>query len=261
MSRAWIKELWDYRELLYFLVWRDLKVRYKQTVLGAVWAVLQPLCMMVIMTIVFGNTARLPSDGLPYPIFFYSALLPWLFFSSAVVNASSSLVSNSNLLTKVYFPRVLIPGSVVISGLVDFGVAQILLAFLLFYYRIAPTAELLAWPVIIFVLLVLSVALGLFVSVLTVRYRDVKYVIPFTVQIGMFITPVIYPLSIIPESIRPIAAMNPLAGIIEGCRAALMPTRPISWADIGTAAAVSGVLLVVATLYFRRAEGSFADVI
>jgi lipopolysaccharide transport system permease protein len=259
--RSWLHEIWEYRELLYFLVWRDLKVRYKQTAFGAAWALLQPVCMMLIMTIVFGRAARVPSDGLPYPIFFYSALLPWLFFASAVVNSSNSLVGNSNLLTKVYFPRVLIPASAVISGLVDFAIAQVLLIGMLIYYGIAPTTEMLAWPVLILVLLLLSVALALLLSVLNVQYRDVKYVIPFAVQIGMFVTPVIYPLSIIPEKYRGLASLNPLAGIIEGCRAALLPTRSIEWSGVGIAAAVSIALLILGVIYFRRAERTFADVI
>ena len=263
--RGWLGlnlgDLWAYRELLYFLTWRDIKVRYKQTVLGAAWAIIQPLVTMVIFSIVFGRLARLPSDGLPYPIFTYAALLPWTFFAGAVTRAGSSVVGSAGLISKVYFPRLVVPLSAVVSGVVDFAIAFVILLGMMAYYGAKPTLAVLALP--LFLLLALATALGvaLWLSALNVRYRDVGYVIPFLVQIWLFASPVAYSSSLVPERWRPLYGLNPMAGVVEGFRWALLGT---AWKP-GLLIAVSvGVVLIVllsGALYFRRMEDTFADVV
>ena len=253
--------VWEYRELLYFLVWRNVKVRYKQTAVGATWVVLQPLLTMVIFTVVFSYLAKIPSDGLPYPIFAYTALLPWTYFSQALGRGGGGLVSNANLISKVYFPRLIIPLASVVTPLVDFGLSFIILLAMMVWYGIAPTWGVLALPFFLLLALMTALAVSLFLSALNVKYRDVGYVIPFVIQFWMYASPVIYPVSMIPERFRLLYSLNPMVGVIEGFRWALLGhTSP----DFGVMA-VSGIaviaLLFAGIVYFRHMERTFADVI
>ena len=263
-SRRWValdlKELWAYRELLYFLTWRDVKVRYKQAVLGIAWAVIQPLATMVIFTVFFGKLAKMPSDGIPYPIFSYAALLPWMFFLNAVTNSSNSLIGSANLITKVYFPRLIIPGAAVVAALVDFAIAFVVFVGLFGYYRYSLTWNALLFPVLVLLTVLLALGVGLWTSALNVKYRDVRYALPFLLQLWMFATPVIYPSSLMPERWRWVLAVNPLTGIIEGFRASLLG-RPLTWGPLGYSAAVTVLVLVYAAFYFRRTERQFADIV
>ncbi|NLI80095.1 MAG: ABC transporter permease [Deltaproteobacteria bacterium] len=256
-----LREFWDYRELFFFLVWKDVKVRYKQTLLGASWAVIQPFFTMVVFTLFFGKLANMPSDGIPYPIFSYSALVPWTYFSGALSLAGNSLVNNTNLLTKVYFPRVAIPASAVMCGLVDFLIAFTVLLAMMVYYGMPLRWDLLLWPVLVLPLMFLALGLGMVLAALNVRYRDIKHAIPFAVQMLLFLTPIIYPTSIVPERFRSLAALNPLVGIIEAFRATVVPSRHIDWQLLGMSVAVSFCVFVIGLLYFRSAERQFADVI
>lgn len=264
-SRGWIAlnlaDLWRYRELIYFLAWRDIRVRYKQTALGAAWAVIQPFFTMIVFSIFFGQLAKIPSDGVPYPIFAYCALLPWQLFAYSLTESSNSLVANQQLITKVYFPRLVIPISTVLAGLLDFLIAFVVLIGMMMYYGIAPTAA--VWSLPLFLLLAVGTALGagLWLSALNVQYRDVRYAIPFLTQFWLFATPIAYPSSLIPGPWRAIYGLNPMAGVVEGFR----------WALLGTGNPPSGLLLVsaLATLvvllsglyYFRRMERTFADTV
>jgi lipopolysaccharide transport system permease protein len=263
-SRSWValnfKELWAYRELLYFLTWRDVKVRYKQAVLGIAWAVIQPLATMLIFTIFFGKLAKIPSDGIPYPIFSYAALLPWMFFLNAVTNSSNSLVGSANLITKVYFPRLIIPGAAVIAALVDFSIAFVVFVGLFAYYGYSLTWAVLLFPVLVLLTVLLALGVGLWTSALNVKYRDVRYALPFLLQLWMFATPVIYPSSLMPEKWRWVLAVNPLTGIIEGFRSSLLG-RPLMWGALGYSAAVTVLALVYAAFSFRRTERQFADIV
>lgn len=254
------RELWDYRELLYFLVWRDIKIRYKQTLLGATWAVIQPLFAMLLFTLFFGKLARIPSDGMPYPLFAYAGLVPWTFFANAVTNSSNSLIGSSSLISKVYFPRIFIPAAAVIAGLLDLAIASALLLPLLIYYKTQITLQILLLPAPLFLLTVLALGVGMWLSALNVRYRDIRYALPFLVQLWLFASPVIYPTSIVPQKWRWILALNPMTGIIESVRAALFgKTLP---ATLLLLAAIGATLIMVASfLAFRRAEDSFADVV
>jgi len=256
-----LAELWRYRELLYFLVWRDVKVKYKQTGLGAAWAVIQPITAMVVFTFFFGNLARMPSDGLPYPIFAYAGLLPWNYFASAVAGSGQSLVASANLLTKVYFPRLVIPLGRVASGLVDFAIAFAVLLVLMLYYGIAPTATLLVLPALLVMAVATALGMGLWLSALNVQYRDVGHVIPFLVQIWMFATPVVYPASLLPDQWRVLYGLNPMAGVVEGFRWALLGARAPAPAMLAVSAAVIVLVLISGLLYFRRMEDTFADVV
>ena len=264
-SRGWmdvnLTEAWAYRELLYFFVWRDLKVRYKQTVIGAGWAIIQPLFTMIVFALFFGKLAKIPSGGIPYPIFFYAALLPWMYFANALSQATNTVVENQRMITKVYFPRILLPVSSVLSGLVDFGIAFILLLGLMAYYRLAPTMALLWLP--FFVLLAMATALGagLWLSAMNAIYRDVRYAVPFLVQFWMFASPVAYPSALVPDQWRWLYGLNPMAGVIEGFRWALTGLgRP---PDAMLAASASGVLVMMlgGLLYFQKVEGHIADVV
>ena len=257
----WLKEFWQYRELFYFLVWRDVKVRYKQTIFGILWAVLQPFVTMIVFTIFFKKLANMPSDGIPYPIFSYSALLPWVYFSGAINNAGLSLVQNSRLLTKVYFPRVAVPASASFCGLVDFGIASVMLFGMMAWYRVCPNWELILWPLLLVPMVLLSLGMGLIFAAMNVRYRDVRYALPFITQIWMFVTPVIYPSSIIPERFRPLLAINPLTGLIETFRATLLPSQPIDWGTLAISVASSLVIFILGLRYFHRMERTFADII
>jgi len=261
MQNEWVSEFWRYRELFYFLVWRDIKVRYKQTVLGAAWAIIQPFFTMVVFTLFFGRLAKMPSDGIPYPLFSYSALVPWTYFAGALSLAGNSLVGNANLLTKVYFPRVTIPASAVLSGLVDFGLASIVLVGMMFYYKIKLSWGLLLWPVLVVPLVLVALGVGMILASLNVKYRDIKYTMPFIIQLWLFLTPIIYPTSIIPERFRFLAACNPLTGIIEAFRASLLPTRQVDWQLLGVSVALALIIFVVGSLYFKNTEKYFADIV
>ena len=255
----WFRDFWHYRELFYFLAWRDVKVRYKQTVLGVLWALIQPVFNMFVFTILFGKFAKMPNDGTPYPVFYFCALLPWTYFASTLAQSGSSLVNDTNLITKVYFPRAILPASAAISGLVDFCIGSVLLLGIIAYYGMFPDWRILLWPVLVLLLVTFSLGVSLILASLNVRYRDVKYIVPFAVQLWLFATPVIYPTSIIPERYRIVAALNPLSGIIEAFRASLTATRPIDWQLLGVSAVVVVCIFIGGTIYFRRTERSFAD--
>jgi lipopolysaccharide transport system permease protein len=264
-SKGWVplrlKELWEYRELLYFLVWRDVKVRYKQTVLGAAWAIIQPFFTMVVFSIFFGHLAKIPSDGLPYPIFAYCALLPWQLFSHALTESGNSLVGNQNLITKVYFPRLVIPLAAVLAGLVDFGVAFLVLLGMMAYYGMAPTMAVATLPLFILLAIATALAVGLWLSALNVQYRDVRYTIPFLAQFWLFVTPIAYPSSLVPEGWRVLYGLNPMAGVVEGFRWALLGTANAPGPMLAVSVAVVVALLVGGLYYFRRMEKTFADVV
>jgi len=264
-SRGWaplkLRDLWDYRELLYFLIWRNVKVRYKQTALGAAWAIIQPFFTMVIFTIVFGKLAKIPSDGIPYPIFAYCALLPWQLFSHALTESGNSLVANERLITKVYFPRLVIPLSAVLGGLVDFGVAFVILLGMMVYYGIAPTTAVVSLPFFLVLALATALAVGLWLSALNVQYRDVRYTIPFLSQFWLFATPIAYPSSLVPEPWRSFFGLNPMAGVVEGFRWALLGTAHAPGLMLVVSVAAVVALLVGGLYYFRRMERIFADVV
>ncbi len=253
--------VWEYRELLYFLVWRDVKVRYKQTFIGAAWAIFQPAMTMVIFTVVFGNLARVPSDGLPYPVFAYTALVPWTYFSQALSRCGTGLVSNANLITKVYFPRLIIPIADVITPAVDFLFAFMLLLGMIAWFGIAPTYGLLAIPLFLFMAMVTALAVGLWLSPLNVRYRDVGHTIPFVIQFWMFASPVVYPVSLVPEPWRLIYSLNPMVGVIEGFRWGLLGKENPDFLSIVVSVATVLVLLAGGLVFFKRMERTFADVI
>lgn len=256
-----LREVWSHRELLYFLTWRDVKVRYKQTALGVLWAVIQPLLTMAIFTILFGRIANISTDGVPRPIFYFSGLLPWLYISTTVTQASMSLVSNFQLLTKIYFPRVMLPAGVALSSLVDFLVGSSLLVGFFIYYHIHPGWALLLWPALVVQMVLLALAVSLFLATLNVKFRDVKYAVPFMVQIWMFLTPVIYPVSIIPARFRSLIALNPAAGLVDAFRHSLDPSIPLEWKLVGISAAVTAALFLGAVAFFHRSERAFADII
>lgn len=265
-KRGWtsldLRELWDYRELLYYLVWRDVKIRYKQTAIGVVWALLQPFLTMVIFTVIFGHFAKLPTNGVPYPILTYSALLPWMLFTSALGNATTSIVSNQGLVTKVYFPRLLIPFAPVVGSVVDFALAFLILIGLMVWYGFAPTVWVVLLPAFIVLALLTALAVGLWLSALNVRYRDVQYAIPFLIQIWFFATPIAYSALVFPANIRPFLGLNPLAGVVQGFRWALLGHQA---GQVGHLMLVSVVIVLVLLVggiaFFRRMEKSFADVI
>jgi len=255
-----LKSLWAYRELLYFLTWRDVKVRYKQTALGAAWAVIQPLFTMIIFSIFFGKLANMPSDGIPYPLFAYAGLLPWTFFSNAVTNSGNSLVGSSNLITKVYFPRMIIPGAAVAAGLVDLFIAFGILIVLMIYYGAGGTWNLLMLPALVVLTTLLAIGIGMWTSALNVKYRDIRYALPFAIQLLMFATPIIYPVSIVPARWRWLLNLNPLTGIIEGYRAAFFG-RPFDRPTLAASAVITLALLIYAAYYFKRMERTFADIV
>ncbi|HZE69388.1 MAG TPA: ABC transporter permease [Pyrinomonadaceae bacterium] len=255
-----LPEIWRYRELLYFLTWRDVKLRYKQTALGVAWAIIQPLFAMLLFTMVFGRIARVPSDNIPYPFFAYAGLVPWTFFANTITNSSNSLVGSASLVTKVYFPRMIIPAAPVLAGLVDLAIALILLVPLFFYYGIWPSWHLFLLPVFVCLATLLSVGVGMLMAALNVKYRDVRYALPFLVQLWLFASPVIYPLSIVPRKWKWLLALNPMSGIIEGFRSSLVP-RPFNWSIIAVSVVVTLFVLGASAYLFRRAEDSFADVI
>jgi homopolymeric O-antigen transport system permease protein len=255
-----LRDLWEYRELIALLVWRDVKVRYKQTLLGAAWIILQPVLTMIVFTFLFGQVMKVPTDGIPYPLFAFGGLLPWMFFSSSVTNSSNSLVGSANLITKVYFPREIIPGAAIGARLVDFAIGFLILFGLLIYYRVALTWAALMIPVLIVLTMLLALGVGMWLSALNVRYRDVGALVPFLIQLGFFVTPIVYPSSLLPQSWQGVIRLNPLTGILEGFRAALLGQK-FDWRALGIATAITAVLLVYSAYSFRRMEKDFADVI
>lgn len=264
-SKGWVplrlNELWEYRELLYFLVWRDLKVRYKQTVLGAAWAIIQPFFTMVVFSIFFGRLAKIPSDGVPYPIFAYCALLPWQLFSHALTQSGNSLVASQNLITKVYFPRLVIPLAAVLGGLVDFAIAFLVLLGMMAYYGIMPTVVVVTLPLFLLLAIATALGVGLWLSALNVQYRDVRYTIPFLTQFWLFVTPIAYPSSLVPGKWRALYGLNPMAGVVEGFRWALLGTENAPGPMLAVSIVVVVALLIGGLYYFRCMEKTFADVV
>ena len=254
-----LKELWDYRDLLWILAWRDIKVRYKQTVLGAAWAVLQPLLTMIVFSLIFGRVAQLPSEGIPYPIFTFTALLPWQLFAHAMMESGNSLVNNQQLITKVYFPRLAIPFGTLLSGLMDFAIAFGVLLAMMFFYQMPLRWTMLALPGFIFLAVFSALAVGIWLSALNVEYRDVRYTIPFLSQFWMFLTPVAYSSSIVPENLRWLYSLNPMVGVVEGFRWALLGKESFSLPYFLLSTAMVLVLFLTGLAYFRRMEDSFAD--
>src|SRR3989344_3582192 len=256
-----IKEIWQYRELLYFFTWRDLKVRYKQTAIGCAWSLFQPFITMVVFSIFFGTLAQIPSNGAPYPIFVFVGLLFWQFFSGALGETSGSLIINQAIITKVYFPRLLMPISSVITKFVDFAIASLILIGMMVYYKYTPhLTGIILIPILLLITFMTSTGLGLFLAAINVKYRDVRYVLPFFIQMLLFVTPVIYPASIAGKYAW-VLALNPMTGIIENARAVLLGTAPINWILISISFTACSVLLVIGTIYFKKVERYFADII
>jgi len=264
-KKGWIpidlKEIWNYRELLYFLTKRDIKVRYKQTVLGGLWALIQPFFTMVVFTFFFGRLGKIPSDGMPYPIFVYAALLPWTYFSNAVSASGNSLVGSANLITKVYFPRLIVPVSAAMGGLLDFFIAMFILCALIIHYQIILGFSILLFPILVLLTFLCAVGVGLWLSALNVQYRDIRYVIPFLIQIWMFVSPVIYPTSMAEGKYIWFLLVNPMSGVIKAYRACIMNHQPIDWGFLGISTALIMFIFFSGLFYFRRMERVFADVV
>jgi lipopolysaccharide transport system permease protein len=254
-------DLWAYRELIYFLTWRDIKVRYKQTALGALWAILQPFLQMVVFTLLFGRLAQLDSEGIPYPVFTYTALLPWGMFSKAIADAGRSIVLNRSMITKVYFPRLVVPLASGFSGLVDFGIAFIVLIGMMFYFSITPTSAILTLPLFLVLALITALGAGLWLSSLNVIYRDIGYIIPFLTQLWFFATPIVYSADIVPEQWLMLYSLNPMVSVVEGFRWALLGADPPSGLYIGLSAVVALLMFISGVFYFRRMERTFADTV
>ena len=255
-----LKELWVYRELLYFLVWRDVKVRYKQTALGVAWVIMQPALMTVIFTIFLGRLARIPTGKIPYALLVYIGLLPWTFFSSAVLNSGTSIVANAHLITKIYFPRVIAPAAAVGARLVDFAISFVILIGLMIYFHVGLTSRVLMLPVLLLLVTLLALGFGMIAAALNVKYRDVSMMLPVLIQLGMFISPVLYPQSLVPERWHSLYMLNPMVGIISGFRAALLGDS-FQWVALGISALESLVLLIISFGLFRRVEKGFADIV
>ncbi len=264
-TKGWVTlrldELWSYRELLYFFTWRDIKIRYKQTIMGASWAIIQPLFTMVIFSLFFGRLAGVPSDDLPYPIFSYAALVPWTFFANGVLQSSNSLVNNANMLKKIYFPRLTMPIASVIAGIIDFILAFVVLLGMMFFYRQFPTINVVWLPLFLLLALVTSLGVGFWLSAMNAQFRDVRYIVPFLIQAWLFITPVAYPSSLLSEPWRTLYALNPMVGVVEGFRWALLGTDTAPGPIIFVSAIVAVFLFISGAYYFRRMEKTFADVI
>ena len=256
-----LKEIWKYRELLYFLTKRDIKVKYKQTVLGGLWAIIQPVFTMIVFTLFFGRMAKVPSDGIPYPIFVYAGLLPWTYFANALSASGNSLVGSASLITKVYFPRLIIPASASLAGLLDFFIAMLVLVGMMFYFHFIPGAGLLLFPFLVGLTFLCAVGAGLWLSALNVQYRDIRYVIPFLIQTWMFISPVIYPVSMVKERYHWMLAINPMGGVIEAYRASLLGHLPVDWFLLGISSVIIVLLYISGLYYFSRMEKTFADVV
>jgi len=254
-------ELREYRDLFYFLVLRDIKVKYKQTVLGVMWAALQPFFSMIIFTIFFGKLAKMPSDGIPYPVFNYTAMLLWTYFSTSISTSGNSLISNTSYITKVYFPRLIIPIAPIIAGLIDFFIAFFLLLAMMVYYKIYPGVQLLFVPFLVLLMMISASGVGMMLAALNAKYRDIKYTIPFLIQLWMFASPIVYPASLVPKQFKILYAMNPMVGIIEGFRSAMLGKAAIPFQMIIASTMISILLFFVGMLYFRRMEKYFADVI
>ena len=255
-----VREFWDYRELVFFLAWRDIMIRYRQTVLGAMWAILQPLVTMVVFTFLFGAVVKIPTDNIPAPIFYFSALLPWLYFSSTMSSASNSLVANGDLIKKVYFPRLVLPASSALVAMVDFAIGAVILTLMMAYYHVL-SLRLLLWLPLALLLWTFSFAVGVLFAAINVKYRDVKHAIPFMIQIWMFLTPVIYPTRLIPPQFAWLIKLNPLTGIIEAFRASVVPGTPFDWGTLAVAVAITAAVLTVGAVYFRHAEDYFTDIV
>ncbi|HEY0071119.1 MAG TPA: ABC transporter permease [Chloroflexia bacterium] len=264
-SRGWVSlrlgDLWEYRELLYFLTWRDIKVRYKQTVLGAAWAIIQPFFTMLVFSLFFGGLAQIPSDGVPYPVFAYTALVPWTFFANGLNQSSNSLVGSANLISKVYFPRLTVPIATVLSGVLDFVLAFIVLIGMLFWYGIVPTFNVVFLPVFLLLALITALGVGLWLSAMNVQFRDVRYLVPFLTQFWLFATPIAYPSSLLSEPWQTLYGINPMVGVVEGFRWALLGTGTSPGTLILVSSVVAVSLLVSGAFYFRRMEKTFADVV
>ena len=264
-SKGWalpkLRELWEYRELLFFFVWRDIKVRYRQTVMGALWAIIQPFFTMVIFSLFFGRLAKIPSDGLPYPVFSYAALVPWTFFATALNQASNSLVVSANMVKKIYFPRLSLPIATVLASVVDFVLAFIVLLGMMLFYGLVPTINVLWLPFFLLLALVTSLGVSLWLSAMNVQFRDVHYTIPFLTQAWLFVTPIAYPSSLLPEPWRTLYGLNPMAGVVEGFRWALLGTDTAPGPMTVVSATVALILLISGAFYFRRMEQGFADVL
>ena len=264
-SKGWawpkLRELWEFRELLFFFAWRDIKVRYRQTVMGALWAIIQPFFTMVIFSLFFGRLANVPSDGVPYPVFSFAALVPWTFFANALAQASNSLVSNANMVKKIYFPRLALPIATVLAGVIDFAVAFIVLLGIMLYYGLVPTINIVWLPSFALLALVTSIGVSLWLSAMNVQFRDVRYTIPFLTQAWLFVTPIAYPSSLLPEPWRTLYGLNPMAGVVEGFRWALLGTDTAPGNMIIVSAMIALTLFISGAFYFRRMEQSFADVL
>jgi len=260
---AWpkLRELWEFRELLFFFAWRDIKVRYKQTVMGASWAIIQPFFTMVIFSLFFGRLAKIPSDGVPYPVFSYAALVPWTFFANALTQASNSLVFSANMIKKIYFPRLALPIATVLAGVIDFALAFIVLLGIMLYYGLAPTINVVWLPFFLLLALVTSLGVGLWLSAMNVQFRDVRYTVPFLAQAWLFVTPIAYPSSMLAEPWRTVYGLNPMAGVVEGFRWALLGSGSAPGPMLIVSVAVALTLFVSGLFYFRRMEQSFADVL
>jgi lipopolysaccharide transport system permease protein len=255
------QDLWQYRELLYFLIWRDIKVRYKQTVIGAAWAIIQPVLTMVVFSIFFGRLAKIPSDGIPYPIFSYAALIPWTFFANGLSQSANSLVNNTNLIKKVYFPRLVIPLSSVLSGIVDFGLAFTVLIGMMLYFNIYPTLNIVWLPLLVLLAMITSLGVGFWLSAMNVQFRDVRYAVPFLTQFWLFATPIAFPSSLLSEPWRTLFSINPMVGVVEGFRWALLGTNTAPGSIILVSSLAAVLTFISGAFYFRRMEKSFADVV
>lgn len=254
-------EIWSYRELLYFFTWRDIKVRYKQTLIGILWAVIQPFLTMVVFSLFFGKLANIPSEGIPYPLFVYAGLLPWTYFSESLSRSSQSVVQNANLVRRVYFPRLITPVSASASALVDFFISFVILLLLMIYYKFLPTREIVFFPFLVLLTFLCSVGLGFWLSALNVAYRDVRYVVPFFIRLGMFLTPVIYPVSIVPKRLSWILYLNPMGGLIESYRASVLGYKSIPALGLSLSVLTTLLFFVSGVYFFRRMERNFADVV
>jgi homopolymeric O-antigen transport system permease protein len=256
-----IQESWRYRELFYFFAWRDLKVRYKQTVLGVLWAIIQPLFTMLVFTLLFGRLAGMPSDGTPHPVFYFGGLLPWIYVSTTLAASGNSLIGNAGLITKVYFPRVILPASAALSTLLDFAIGSVLLLALMVFYGVKLHLTMLLWPFLAIPMVVLTVGLGMILASLNVKYRDVKHAMPFGIQLWLFLTPIIYPTSMVPGRYRALLALNPLSGLIDAFRWTMVPSRPPEIAQLAVSLVMTAVIAIGGWFYFRSTERAFADII
>ena len=254
-------ELWEYRQLFFFLAWRDIKIRYKQTILGGLWAIIQPLSAMVVFSLFFGKLAKMPSDGVPYPVFSFAALVPWQFFANSVSQSSQSLVSNAAIITKIYFPRIVIPCAAVLSGIVDFLIAFAVLLGIMFYFGIVPTLNVIFLPAFFLLALLTSLGTGLWLSALNVKFRDIRYTITFMIQLWLFITPIVYPSSLLPEFWRTVYAVNPMASVVEGFRWSLLGTETAPGAMFIVSAIVAIIIFITGLFHFQKVEGQFSDII